>query len=168
MNDITASEDSFSTFVRDVLEKDAEEVRRMKKQVADYKIAIRSLYDTVYALLSVEVDTGAIQIGRAPARIVEAYHDEYEVEIMTVWIGSNIEVVLEPKGADIVGGFGRVDVKGPAGEFRLCLVDRTDVRGPKTWPTPRWVVVRGVGESATFTPLGKGSFQKELMAVSQT
>lgn len=169
MGNSTASEDRFAAFIRDVHKRDAADMLRMRKLVADYKAALLSLYDTVNSYLLKQVETGAIQIGRAPMSLSEKAHDEYEVDCMTIWIGSQTEIVLEPKGADIIGGFGRVDVTGPAGQFRLCLVDRTDMRGPKEWDTPKWVVVRTVaGRSASFVPLGKSSFQTEVMAVAQT
>jgi hypothetical protein len=165
----STTEERFAQFVGDAHRQDRVEQARMTKLVSAFRAALDRLYDTVDGYLSMQVSAGSVTSEREPCLITEKGHDEYKVDRMIVKIGSRVEVAFTPIGADIIGAFGRVDVKGAAGDRRLCLVDRTVPGGPKKWADPRWVIVSdGEGRAITFSLLRKKSFFAMLMDVSES
>src|SRR6185312_14226756 len=110
---------------------DAETANVNWQQVkADWLAAIDLLYDQVRTSLQDAERQGALQMARRLKRISEEHLGEYEAPELVLSVADE-RVIFSPRGRNVVGASGRVDVIGEAGESMLVLQ-----------PGPRWSIVR--------------------------
>lgn len=90
---------------------------------------VDELYNQIESWLSDWIKEKKISISKNETRtVVEEHIGKYEVPVMKISIG-NEKIELNPVGTLIIGGRGRVDVKGSAGEVMLILLGRNDRPG---------------------------------------
>ncbi|CUX48983.1 hypothetical protein CFBP6626_15240 [Agrobacterium tumefaciens] len=124
-------DEEFDAFVDRVLEKDSpfEPPPELQLRPSQWKKALSDLYQVIEAHLDRQVRRGAIRIKYKETELDERYLGSYSAQTMVIEIGRQ-KVDLVPIGTLIIGGRGRVDVKGPFGDARLVLVHK-DVRRPE-------------------------------------
>lgn len=115
--------------------------------------AINDFYDELTErYLRASIDDGTVKISYREKQIAEDYIGEYMVRELDLQVGAE-KVVLSPKGTNIVGASGRIDLQGDMG-------DVTIVRQPDGW---------GVVETRTpklkVTPLSEESLLTALKSV---
>lgn len=122
-----------------------------KRRLARWKMALGELGTKLSKWLDVPIKKHVVTLTRSPKEIVEELLGSYTVNAWIVTIGGR-RVVFDPIATYMVGGFGRVDVAGPAASFKLVrekddghwsLVDPSD---------PRRII-----------PLTKENFEKALL-----
>lgn len=121
----------FDAFVKRVLDKDSpfEPPPELQLRPMQWKESLAGLYSEIAAYMELYVRRGAIRITYGETELGERYLGSYFAPTMTIEIGLQ-KVELVPIGTLIIGGRGRVDVRGPAGDARLVLVHR-NVRRPE-------------------------------------
>ncbi len=67
------------------------------------------------------IESGKIEIKRKKVHIPEEHIGDYYIDKLIITIGDK-KVILNPIGANIIGGYGRVDIEGEAGTIKLILV----------------------------------------------
>lgn len=114
--------------------------------------------DQLYRLITKEylgkvISDRSITIGYSPETIIEDYIGEYEVYDLVLQVGDE-KVVFSPKGTNIVGASGRVDMRGEMGEVTMVLQ-----------PGARWSVVISRSPTLKVVPLDKRSLLDALKTV---
>jgi hypothetical protein len=115
--------------------------------------AIDQLYQTVGELLSEPLHKGLVRLSKRKKAITESYLGQYEADELLLNVGDE-EVVFSPKGRNVVGASGRVDVRGETGEAMLVLQTG-----------PRWALVSSKYPQLKTVPLDAASFGEALRAV---
>lgn len=94
-----------------------------KRQLVDWLDKLEVLYSEISGYLEDYSRSGSIEIVRGEVLINEDFVGPYKAPKIDIIIGS-ARIQLIPIGTWLVGSKGRVDVKGPAGECRLLLINR--------------------------------------------
>jgi len=115
--------------------------------------AIEGLYGEVRELLRDPLEQETARLARRPKEIFEDHLGRYQVEELVLTVGDE-EVVFSPRGRNVVGAIGRVDVEGESGEAMLVLQ-----------PGPRWAVVRSKYPALKLVPLNEVSLGETLRGV---
>ena len=98
---------------------------------------------------------GLVRISYTPKTIHEDYIGEYEVRELVLHVGGE-KVVFSPKGTNIVGASGRIDLRGDMGEVTIVLQPRV-----------RWCVVLTRTPTLKTVPLDEESLLMALKSVMQ-
>ena len=106
------------------------------EQREEWLIHLNRFYDMVHAFIGDYVAHQQLSVTRSKKKINEENIGEYDVDVLSINIGS-AEVSLVPIGTLLIGGKGRVDMVGPKGKVKFVLV-------PKGSNRPH-IVVRTVG-----------------------
>jgi hypothetical protein len=124
-------DEEFDAFVERVLDKDSpfEPPPELQLRPTQWKKSLTELYGRIGGYLDRHVRKGAIRINYQETELDERYLGSYSVPTMVIEIGRQ-KVEFIPIGTLIIGGRGRVDVKGPFGDARLVLVHK-EVRRPE-------------------------------------
>jgi len=126
---------------------------------------VEQLLDTVQRdWLRKLIDSGTLQFTKRNIRCSEEVLGEYEIACAKISLGGQ-ELELQPKATVIVGGFGRIDAKGPNGSVMLllCAPDTKAVAPDKLRDSAEWYVTgRGLIGSviSPLQPLNKASFEQ--------
>lgn len=115
--------------------------------------AIEELYRLVAGFLEGPREKGAVTIGFQTKSITEELLGTYPVREMVLRVGEEA-VVFSPKGRNIVGASGRVDLRGEMGEATLILQ-----------PGPRWALLAQRVPSVKLVPLDENSLLRALTDV---
>jgi hypothetical protein len=91
--------------------------------------ALEVLYRAIEGFVSEPQKQGVVSVVRRPKAITENHLGTYTAEELVLTVGGE-EVVFSPRGRNIAGAQGRVDVRGESGESMLVVN-----------PGPRWSVV---------------------------
>ncbi len=89
---------------------------------------LEGLYRQIQSFLSAYT-SDKVKVSYLDIILNEENLGSYTARRMLIKIGRQ-EITMTPVGTLIIGAKGRVDVEGPAGRFRLVLVDR-DAQGPR-------------------------------------
>ena len=85
-----------------------------------YLTAVDDLYRRIEAMLAQPVRQGDATLRREPRQITENYLGTYDVHDLILEVG-NEHVRFVPRGRNIVGAAGRVDVLGDGGDATLIV-----------------------------------------------
>ncbi len=85
-----------------------------------YIAAVKGLYQQIEAELTDAIKQGIVTLRKRPKDLTENYIGTYSVDDLILVIGDE-QVRLAPRGRNIVGAAGRVDVVGERGEATLIL-----------------------------------------------
>ncbi|MFI5378091.1 MAG: hypothetical protein ACHRHE_02180 [Tepidisphaerales bacterium] len=120
---------------------------------AEWLEALRSLYAQVREILKTPLDQGAVQAATRPKELFEDHLGSYQTEELVLSVGDE-HVVFSPKGRNVIGAAGRVDILGEAGEATLVLQ-----------PGPRWAVVRSKYPQLNLVEFNEVSLEETLRGV---
>jgi hypothetical protein len=122
------------------LEKKKQEIEKnsvaSKRRLGRWRMALGELGFKLSKWLDAPIKKQVVTLARNRKEIVEELLGSYPVNTWIVTIGGR-RVVFDPIATYVVGGFGRVDVVGPAASFKLIrekddghwsLVDPSDPR----------------------------------------
>jgi hypothetical protein len=94
---------------------------RRNRYIAD----VTNLYDQIETMLSEPIKRKSVALQRRPKQLTENYIGTYSVDDLILLIGKE-QVLFSPRGRNIAGASGRVDVVGERGE--VALVVQSDSR----------------------------------------
>ncbi len=80
------------------------------------------LYEHIEKMLSKYIEAGKVALEYKDKMLNEESVGEYPVKKMHIKIKRN-EVVFDPIGTNIIGAYGRVDMKGSHGTVKILLID---------------------------------------------
>jgi hypothetical protein len=89
-------------------------------QKQEWLAAIDQLYAQIRDMLADTISDGTVRMHTRPKTIVELNLGEYSADELILQAGDE-EVTFSPKGRNVVGAMGRVDVRGEVGEETLVL-----------------------------------------------
>lgn len=123
------------------------------KKIAWIK-AIEELYKNITEqYLAAAIADGTVAASFEEKRITEDYIGEYSVKVLVLTVGDE-RVMFSPKGTNIIGASGRVDLVGDLGEVTVV------------WqPGDRWAVVATRTPTLKVTPLDEQSLLTALKSV---
>jgi len=121
-----------------------------------YLQALEALYAQIEQLLKGPLQNGKAALRREKREITESYLGTYRVEDLILEVG-NENVRFVPRGRNIVGAAGRVDVLGDGGD--ATLVVQPDDNGG------RWCVVATRQPTLKIVPFDDASFTEMLKTV---
>jgi hypothetical protein len=90
-----------------------------------YLAAVQDLYHQIETMLAEPIRQNTVVVQRRPKQLTENYIGTYSVDDLILVIG-NEQVRFSPRGRNVVGAAGRVDVVGDRGEATLII--QTDSR----------------------------------------
>jgi hypothetical protein len=90
---------------------------RRRREMVEH---LDGLYKTVEEYLAQAIQEGSVSVSYSTKQITEDYIGTYEVREMVLQVGDE-RVVFSPKGRNIAGVGGRVDLRGPLGERTLVV-----------------------------------------------
>jgi hypothetical protein len=122
---------------------------RRDKYLAD----IASLYAQVERILAKPIKQKVVTIQRREKKLTENYIGTYSVEDLILLIG-NEQVRFSPRGRNVVGANGRIDVLGERGEVSLIVQ-----------PGSRWGFVQSRQPTLRIVPFDEASFADVLKIV---
>jgi hypothetical protein len=89
---------------------------RRDKYLAD----VKNLYDQIETMLAEPTRQKTVTLQRRPKQLTENYIGTYSVDDLILVIGEE-QVRFSPRGRNVVGAAGRVDVVGERGEVALIV-----------------------------------------------
>ncbi len=114
---------------------------------------VENLYQTIQHFLAAPIKAGDLSVARSPKTVVEEYIGQYEVDELILQVG-NERAVISPKGINIVGASGRVDLIGERGERTLVVQSGN-----------RWGIVVSRSPTVKVIPLDESSLLESLKDV---
>ncbi len=121
-----------------------------------YLDALNALYKQIEEFLVDPIKKGQAKLRREPRELTENYVGTYSVEDLVLEVGTE-HVRFVPRGRNIVGAAGRVDVLGDGGDATL-VVQPGDNFG-------RWGVVATRQPTLKIVPFDDASFAELLRSV---
>jgi len=115
--------------------------------------SVEELYRTVEEYLADSIRDNLVKVSFSSKQITEDYMGTYEIREMILDVGDE-RAILSPKGRNIVGGIGRVDLVGPIAEKTLVAQ-----------PGGRWSIVVSRTPSLKIVPLDPSSLLTALQEV---
>jgi len=85
-----------------------------------YLAAVQDLYRQIEKLLADQIGQKTVTVQRRPKQLTENYIGTYSADDLVLVIGDEL-VRFSPRGRNIVGAAGRVDVVGERGEATLIV-----------------------------------------------
>jgi hypothetical protein len=117
-------------------------------------VAIEKLYEVITTqYLASSIADGTVAVSYEGKEIVEDYIGEYTVRMLVLRVGDE-KVVFCPKGTNIVGASGRIDLMGDMGTVTIIRE-----------PPDRWGVVVTRTPTLKVTPLSEESLLTALKSV---
>lgn len=83
------------------------------------------LYELIRSALRTSIDDGLIGYTPGKTTLFESQFGSYEVPTLTLTLVDD-KMEITPVASMVLGAFGRVDVKGPAGDVMLVLASESD------------------------------------------
>jgi hypothetical protein len=118
-----------------------------------YLEAVRQLYGRIETILAESIAKHAVSLHRRSKQLTENYIGTYTVEDLLLLVGDE-QVRFSPRGRNIVGASGRVDVVGERGEAMLILQ-----------PDAQWGFVESRQPELRVAPLDETTFAEVLRIV---
>ena len=145
--------DSLEGFFRDKHEKAVKEGNfDWTRRLDAWHMAVHKLYDSIGTWLAPSINAHHVEVTRESVSLTEERIGSYRIDALNIKVGDD-RVSLVPVGTLILGGNGRVDVKGSAAEGMLVV----DV----DW---NWSIVNRTPKR-TLVPLTEESFLALLQQV---
>lgn len=119
----------------------------------EYLAGVTALYEQIEGMLAEPIAAKTVQAIRRAKQLTESYIGTYSVEDLLLIIGSE-QVRFSPRGRNIVGARGRVDVVGDRGEASLVLQDDS-----------KWGFVYSREPKLTIMPLDEATMAEILQLV---
>lgn len=120
----------------------------------DWIDAVERLYETIKDdILKDSVAEKLVQVRRRNKSLEERFIGKYTIPELAVRIGDE-EVVFSPKGVNVIGAKGRVDLIGERGEVTMVLQ-----------PEERWSIVERRLSSTRLVPLTRASLLAALQDI---
>ena len=117
--------------------------------------SILALFGMIESFLDEPIRQGTVVVDRREKRIAESHLGIYLAPELVLSLGDE-EIIFSPKGRQVVGGQGRVDVRGESGEGTLILQ-----------PGSRWSVVASRYPQLKLVELTEETLAELLRAVSR-
>lgn len=117
-----------------------------------YVAAVNSLYDQIKEMLSEVIDDQKADLQKRQKQLTESYIGTYAVDDLVLLIGDE-QVRFSPRGRNIAGAEGRVDVVGERAEAALIL------------GADGWAFVQSRQPKLTVVPLNQGTLAEVLRVV---
>jgi hypothetical protein len=89
---------------------------RRDKYLAD----VKNLYDQIETMLSEPIAQKSVTLQRRPKQLTENYIGTYSIDDLILVVGKE-QVRFSPRGRNILGAAGRVDIVGERGEVALIV-----------------------------------------------
>jgi hypothetical protein len=86
-----------------------------------YLAAVKALYQQIEKMLAEAIGQKTVVVQRRPKQLTESFIGTYSVDDLILVIGAE-QVRFSPRGRNIVGAAGRVDVVGERGEAVLIVL----------------------------------------------
>lgn len=86
----------------------------------EYLVAVENLYKQIESMLAEPIGLKSVALHRRPKQLTENYIGTYSADDLILVIGDE-QVRFSPRGRNIVGAAGRVDVIGERGEATLIV-----------------------------------------------
>jgi hypothetical protein len=118
-----------------------------------YLAAVQSLYRQIEEMLAEPIRQKSVTLQRRTKQLTESFIGTYAADDLILVIG-NEQVRFSPRGRNIGGATGRVDVLGERGETMLLLQ-----------PDSKWAVVQTRQPSLRTAPLDESTFTELLRLV---
>lgn len=118
-----------------------------------YLAAVNDLYTQVQAILAEPIAQNTVTIQRRPKQLTESHIGTYTVDDLVLLVGDE-QVRFSPRGRNIGGASGRVDVLGDRGEATLLV----QVDG-------RWGFVQSRQPTLRVVPFNESSLSEILRLV---
>jgi hypothetical protein len=116
--------------------------------------SIDQFYETITKkYLKASIKAGDIAVSYQTKMIVEEYIGKYEVRELVLTVGSE-QVVFSPKGRNIVGAAGRIDLIGERGEATLLVQ-----------PGERWCIMASRIPTVKIIELDENSLVEVLRGI---
>jgi hypothetical protein len=120
-----------------------------------YIAAVNELYTQIETILADPIAQQTVTPQRRTKRITENLLGTYEIDDLMLLIG-NEQVRFSPRGRNIIGASGRVDVIGERNEATLILL-----------PGPRWGLVQTRQPTLSVVPFDESVLADVLQLVMQ-
>jgi len=125
-----------------------------EKKRVEWVASVDELYELVVGqYLATAIANGSVAVSYRPKAITEDFVGTYEVRELVLHVGAET-VVFSPKGANIVGAAGRIDLQGEMGEATLVLQ-----------PAGQWALVAQRVPTLRLLPLEEQSLLSALKDV---
>ena len=85
---------------------------------ADWLRSINHLFTYIKQLLHTAIESKAVVVQESLEEITEEEVGTYQIPVLTLWVG-NEKVVFQPKGVNVIGASGRVDLQGASGALTI-------------------------------------------------
>ncbi len=120
-----------------------------------YVGAVKALYQQIEAMLTEPIQKKTASVQRRQKQLNESYIGNYAVDDMILTIG-NEQVRFSPRGRNIVGAAGRVDVLGERNNAVLILERDSD---------SKWAIVQSRQPTIRTEPFDESAFVELLKSV---
>ena len=119
----------------------------------NYLAAVESLYRRIESMLGEAIQKKSVTVQRHPKHLTENYIGTYQADDLTLVIGDE-QVRFSPRGRNIVGATGRVDILGERGE--TILIHQAD---------SSWAFVRSRQPKLETVPFDESTLAEVLQLV---
>ena len=119
----------------------------------EYLAAVQDLYARIESMLAEPIGQKSVALHRRPKQLTENYIGTYSVDDLILLIGEE-QVRFSPRGRNIVGATGRVDVIGERGEATLIVE-----------PDAQWGFVQTRQPTLRVVPLDESTLAEVLQLV---
>jgi hypothetical protein len=119
----------------------------------NYLAAVDDLYRQIEGMLAEAVEQKTVVLQRRPKQLTENYIGTYSAQDLILAVGDE-QVRFSPRGRNIVGAIGRVDVVGERGEAILILQ-----------PDSKWTFVESRQPALRVVPLDESTLAEVLRLV---
>ena len=114
---------------------------------------MQDLYERIESMLAEPIGQKALTLHRRPKQLTENYIGTYSADDLILVIGDE-QVRFSPRGRNIVGAAGRVDVIGERGEATLIVQ-----------PDSQWGFVQSRQPTLRVVPLDESALAEVLQLV---
>ncbi len=119
----------------------------------EYLAAVQELYQRIESMLAEPIGQKSLTLHRRPKQLTENYIGTYSADDLILVIGEE-QVRFSPRGRNIVGAAGRVDVIGERGEASLIVQ-----------PDSQWGFVQTRQPMLRVVPLDESTLAEVLQLV---
>jgi hypothetical protein len=89
-------------------------------RLSEWLAAVNALYQQIDNWLAEPLSQGSVQRARQRKQLTEDHFGTYEIDDLVLKVGDE-SVVFSPRGRNVAGAIGRIDVRGESGESMLVL-----------------------------------------------
>jgi hypothetical protein len=125
---------------------------------AEWIESVHGLYETIERFLHEFTIAGDVQVRRRSVELEEEYLGRYQTEAMTITVFAK-SFELTPRGRNIIGARGRVDLRGPFGQARRLILSREHAEQWEITPADQAIPREKLTKASfleTLSQLGRG------------